>query len=643
MYNTVLVTVLALFAGLPSVTAEPLRSEAKVYFSSVEELMSRLGPLLGELDICTSGRTEDDRFFLVINARADELEAVQASGLLVEITWRDIRDKFAAMTGRNPDDGSFRDFGYFFNYWEMRDTLYRLCALHPAITRLDSSMRSFQNRALYCVKISDNPQVDENEPAIFINGATHAREPLGTHTCIAFASLLCQLYGIDSSITWLVDNREIFLVPVMNPDGYVYNSDSGGATANWRKNRNNTSPRTGPGVDLNRNYGYKWAYDNSGSSGTPSSETYRGPSRFSEPETQAIRDFMANHKFRTCMDYHTYGRYNMYAWGYANATIPDQTVLREITDTLAANNHYTHNGPVYTTIYPANGVSVDWEYADTLLNGVRKFITYAFTCELGINDFWYGASDPTYVDNEVALNIPNLHYLTRVSGVFFNPDGVVVNDTAAGNANGQLDPGETANLWFKIKNRAIHPLDTAKAITAVLLTSDTMVRVITPTVSFPVCPRRSTVHNGTDQFTVVCSPNATPGTIVNLRLELTYVNDGVTIMQPVNFRIAVGSASGVAGQKPDFSLSAPSLTASPNPAQHAIVINTVVPWSASGARLNIYNQAGLLVKVFPIPTGAASFIWNGLDARNRRVQSGIYFAELVVNDFSAWTKLTLLD
>jgi hypothetical protein len=627
---------LLLIAGSPALAAPPARIEARVYFQSDVELLLKLGDRLGELDICTVGRTETGLDFLLIDTDADELAAVNACGLVTEVTYADIRDKFREVTGCNPDDGSFRDFGYFFNYWEMRDTLTHIAANHPLIARVDTSLRSYLNKAFWCIKVSDNVGVTENEPQVFINAATHAREPLGTHACISFAARLCAGYGTDSLITWLVNNREIYIVPVMNPDGYIYNSDSGGASSNWRKNRNATSPRSGPGVDLNRNYGYKWGYDNNGSSPTPSQETYRGPSRFSEPETQVIRDFQAAHKFRTCMDFHTYGQYNMYPWGYANTQPPERTLLQECVDTFRVNNSYPANqtGQVYSTIYPCNGLSVDWEYADTLLNGNRKLITYAFTCELGTTDFWYGSSNPTYVDNEVNKNIPNLYYLTRVAGVYLNPVSMVVNDSVGGNRTGQLDPGETANLWFTVKNRAIHPLDTAKSVTAVLLSADTMVQVITPSASFPAVPRRTTANNGASQIQVHCSPNASPGTNVNLRLEVTYTDDGITMMQPLTYRLTIGSnPSAVSEERPEPAL---RLTVS-NPVRGLAGFQWTLA-RGQPATLSIVARDGRLVRSL---RASDQVVWDGCDNLGRPAPNGVYFARLVAGTSSTQTSLVV--
>lgn len=272
------------------------------------------------------------------------------------------------MTGVDPNNlDVLRGFGYFFTYWEMIDTLNYLNTNFPNITNIFNPGNSYQGRPLWTMKISDNPLIDEPEPAVYINGATHAREPGGTHCCIDFATYLLSNYGQDSLVTWLVNNREIYITPVMNPDGYVYNSDSGGASSNWRKNRRIIqSPYVG--VDLNRNYGYRWGVDNLGSSPNPWAETYRGPSPFSEPETQVARDLMINQKIRTQMDYHTYGQYNMYPWNYTTNAPPDSLTLQEMIDTFQLYNQYPDDqtGQGSRVLYLSNGCSDDWEYADTL-------------------------------------------------------------------------------------------------------------------------------------------------------------------------------------------------------------------------------------------------------------------------------------
>jgi murein tripeptide amidase MpaA len=109
-----------------------------------------------------------------------------------------------------------------------------------------------EGRQIWAVKISDNPNVNENEPQVFFDALIHAREPQSMATVLYFMYYLLENYGINQEVTYLVNNREIYFVPVLNPDGYVYNqttNPSGGG--DWRKNRRNNSGSYG--VDLNRN------------------------------------------------------------------------------------------------------------------------------------------------------------------------------------------------------------------------------------------------------------------------------------------------------------------------------------------------------------------------------------------------------
>jgi hypothetical protein len=605
---------LVLILAIATTEAAPARSEARITFDHP----GQLGTAPGDLDVISYGTTPSGRYYLDVFAEPGQLETLRRAGLDIAVTWPDIRDKFQAMTGCSPD-GPFRDFGYYFNYWEMRDTLYRLCARYPAITRLDSSMRSYQNRALYCLKVSDNPEVEEGEPQVFFNGATHAREPMGTHACVAFASLLCMKYGTDSLTTWLVNNREVYFVPVMNPDGYVYNSDSGGPSAYWRKNRNNEGPRTGPGIDLNRNYGFKWGYDDLGSSPNPASETYRGPSRWSEPEVSAIRDFEAAHQFRTGIDFHTYGQDNLYAWAYTGASAPEVALLQEIGDTFRVNNSYTSTGQWYSTLYSSNGVSLDWELADTLLNGAPKFTSYVITSELGINDFWYGWDNPPYVDAEVALQMPNCYYMTRLGGAYLERIGTVVNDTAAGNGNGQLDPGELANLWLVIRNRALHSIDSARSIVATLSCADTQVQLVNASVGFPDMPRRMASSNVLDQFQVRASPNITPGRNVGFRLDVTFSDHGVNVIQPLTFSAIVGNHPvSVTEQRPACRQ---ALTVLANPCREKARFRS----AGDAGMLCILDYSGRPVRALP---AGAEVEWDGRDSHGRALPPGIYFARL---------------
>ena len=330
--------------------------EARVYFDDVRTLR-QLGDLAGELDVCTwveqgsgvgdqrpgAGGQGPGNGYLVIDTDSSQLEEIRAAGLLVDVTYPDIRQKFREMTclrqqhdlepanrqGRQERQGfgvgqswgqrqsaesvksvdvqsgelaSGRGFGYFLTYDQVEDSLAALASAYPSICKLTSAGLTYQNRDMWVLKISSDVDSTENKPALFVEGAIHAREPMGTSVCVAFAERLLTQYGRDSLTTWLVNNREIYVMPVVNADGYVYNSDSGGDTANWRKNRRSPAPPY-IGIDLNRNFGYKWGFDNQGSTNNPWDETYRGPSAFSEPEAQAARN-VGTHPALACQPNH---------------------------------------------------------------------------------------------------------------------------------------------------------------------------------------------------------------------------------------------------------------------------------------------------------------------------------------------------
>ena len=192
----------------------------------------------------------------------------------------------------------YGSMGGFYTLHEVIAELDSMKLLYPnLITSKVSIGNSIETRPMYMVKISDNPDINENEPEVLYTALHHAREPESMMQMIYFMYYLLENYYTDPSVQYLVNNRELFFIPVVNPDGYEYNrttNPSGGGM--WRKNRRNNGGSYG--VDLNRNYGpyAYWNAPNGGSSTTPSSDTYRGTAPFSEPETNNIKNFLATTK-----------------------------------------------------------------------------------------------------------------------------------------------------------------------------------------------------------------------------------------------------------------------------------------------------------------------------------------------------------
>ena len=171
----------------------------------------------------------------------------------------------------------------FHNFAEMVTEINNVAAAYPNLVRVSTVGQSYQGRAIYAIKISDNVATDENEPEILFNSHLHAREHLTVEMALYLLNMFTGQYATDSRVRTAVDTREIWIMPDLNPDGGEYDIATG-SYRSWRKNRQPNSGSSNVGTDLNRNFSYMWGCCG-GSSGSTSSETYRGPSAFSAPET----------------------------------------------------------------------------------------------------------------------------------------------------------------------------------------------------------------------------------------------------------------------------------------------------------------------------------------------------------------------
>jgi hypothetical protein len=275
------------------------------------------------------------------------------------------------------------NLGGYHTYDEMNAALAQMVIDYPSLTVLDTIGTTHEGRAIVSLKVSDNAAVDEDEAEVLIVGCHHARELMSVEIPLRFAQYLLDNYGVSSFVTSMIDTREIFFVPMLNPDGHVYvqNNHADDWWNWWRKNRRDNGDGT-YGVDLNRNYGYQWAYDDEGSSPDPGSVLYRGPSAFSEPETQAMRDFCNSREFSVALSYHTYGELFIHPWGYAAIYTPDHEMFTVLGDSLARGNGYTVGCTATNILYPVNGDSDDWMYGETS----TKPKIYSYTPEMNTYD-----------------------------------------------------------------------------------------------------------------------------------------------------------------------------------------------------------------------------------------------------------------
>jgi hypothetical protein len=278
----------------------------------------------------------------------------------------------------------FGSMGGYYTFAEIVADLDEMFQLFPnLITEKYSIGTSVEGRTIWAVKISDNPNINEDEPSVGFDALVHAREPQSMATQMYFIWYLLENYGTDPAVTYLVDNREIYCVPCFNPDGYEYNrqtNPNGGGY--WRKNRRNNGGGC-YGVDLNRNFGYMWGYNNIGSSPDPCDDTYRGPSAFSEPEAQAIRDLAILKSYGTHFNMHSHGDYYLYPWGYIDEETPDSLTYREFASNMGSLSGYAYGTGPQLLGYPSNGSVRDWMYGEQ----TAKNKIFGYTIEIG-PEFW---------------------------------------------------------------------------------------------------------------------------------------------------------------------------------------------------------------------------------------------------------------
>jgi len=251
------------------------------------------------------------------------------------------------------------DMGGYHTFQETYQELFWADLIYSDLADLDTIGYSLEGNPIWAIKISDNVHVDEDEPEIMINGLIHAREPIGIEIIVYLMDYLLGNYNSDPEVAQLVDNTEIYLVPIINPDGYLYNEMTnpfGGGM--WRKNRRDNGDGSF-GIDLNRNWGYNWAWDDITSSPRPETQTYRGTAPFSEPETQVMRDWINTRDFAVAINYHSYGRISIAAWGF-NGGIPNPDILihSAMQDSIFDMNGY------FPALGGHNGSALDWQYGE---------------------------------------------------------------------------------------------------------------------------------------------------------------------------------------------------------------------------------------------------------------------------------------
>ena len=285
---------------------------------------------------------------------------------------------------------------FYMNHTTLNSYLLSIEENNSGIVKLHEVGASWEARLIYGVQITDNPGVDEGEKEVLVVGNMHGDELVSGEVVLGLLDKLVSEYGSNDTITQLVDNRDIWLIPVLNPDGREMTI--GGVP--WRKNMRPNSDGS-YGVDLNRNFDNHWG--ETGASTSPPDENYIGPYAFSEPESMALRDLCDDHNFSIAISYHSYGQYVWYPWGWGTTPPPDQMLLDKLAEETAQLNGCTPGQASDPGAggYSASGDACDWMYANR--------DSLSFTIEIGYED---APPDPTA---RIQQHLPGAFYLLEKS------------------------------------------------------------------------------------------------------------------------------------------------------------------------------------------------------------------------------------
>ncbi|GAA4299117.1 M14 family metallopeptidase [Streptomyces venetus] len=315
---------------------------------------------------------------VVVSGRADQIRKLRAQGY--EVT------ALGAVPDRSAGRGDVRLFDFpsadsrYHNYAEMTSEINSIVSANPSIASQRVIGKSYQGRNIVAVKISDNVGTDESEPEVLFTHHQHAREHLTVEMALYLLRELTDGYGSDSRVTSMVNNREIWIVPDVNPDGGEYDIATG-SYRSWRKNRQPNSGSSYVGTDLNRNWDFRWGCCG-GSSGSTSSETYRGSSAESAPEVKVVADFVrgrvvgGKQQIKAGVDFHTYSELVLWPFGYTYSdtttgmTADDNAAFKAVGQKMAASNGYTPEQS--SDLYITDGSIDDY------LWGAHKIFAYTF-------------------------------------------------------------------------------------------------------------------------------------------------------------------------------------------------------------------------------------------------------------------------
>lgn len=379
---------------------------------------SKLNQLVSQYDVFEFA--DHNAGYVAARLSPDEYDALVQSGYRLEVDAEQTALANRPLIKTADQAAGIPSFTCYRTVEETYATLAQIAADHPGLATLldigDSWEKTTPGGAAgydLLMLILSNKSLPGPKPRLLVVAEYHAREYTTAETALRFAEELVSTYGVNPDVTWLLDYYEVHILPMANPDGRKW-AEQGQL---WRKNTdNNDGCTTFPsyGTDLNRNCSFKWGL--AGSSGSACNETYRGPSPFSEPENQAVRDYVLSlfpdqrgpndtdaapaNTTGLIINLHSYSPLIIYPWGWTTAITPNSSALRTLGGRFSYFNRYTVQQAI--DLYVVSGEFDDWVYGEL---GVP-----VYTIEMGTAFF---QSCTTYENTIYPSNRPALYYAAK--------------------------------------------------------------------------------------------------------------------------------------------------------------------------------------------------------------------------------------
>lgn len=416
----------SLLAMLPSqVAAEPVRYDGHAIVTAWVDDDAELATLRRVADELWSEHPGPG----AVDARIapERMAALERSGIAFTIRTPDVQARVDAerlrLHGAGPIEGGTW-FSEFRDLAEIEAKIDEYAAADPERVHVETIGDSLEGRPIRALRIGN---AADDAPAVLYSGTMHAREWLATMVTMCVADTFAS--GTDAAVLDILDRINVWVVPVINPDGYEISWSS---DRYWRKNA-----REGYGVDLNRNWGYQWAVV--GSSSDPYAEDYHGDGPFSEPESIALRDLMiAQPQLVAHIDFHSFSQLVLRPWGYSYDDPADEGTLamlgQQMSDAMWEATQTDYPSIHAAELYPAAGAVDDWSYGERGL--------MAFTIEMRGDDF---VVPPSQIDPACSENVAAALALASWAAEMAPPTGSDDGGTDEGGGETGHDPPPDAS------------------------------------------------------------------------------------------------------------------------------------------------------------------------------------------------------